>query len=121
MSARGTAALGMIALPGLRAGAIAQETTSGRNSAILYMIKHPTESDFEVRISEDAIEVIFKRTSSQFTYARFVEPKDIVEFGPLSPDPGVRHAGRSGDTGTYRSPEVRAMAFRLALEAARRK
>jgi hypothetical protein len=90
-------------------------------SAFPLMIRHPTESDFEVNASEDAIEVIFKPTSTHFTYTRFVDQKDIVEFGPLSPDPRVRHAGRSGDTGAYRSPEVRAMAFRLALEAARRK
>jgi hypothetical protein len=89
-----------------------------RNSALLYMIKHPTESDFEVKTSEAAIEVIFKPTSSHFTYTRFIEHKDIIEFGPLSPDPRVRQGGRS--SGAYRSPEIRAMAFRLALEAARR-
>jgi hypothetical protein len=85
------------------------------------MIKRPTEFDFDVKTSEAAIEVIFIPTSSHFTYTRFVEHKDIVEFGPLSPDPQVRHAGRSGNTGAYRSPEIRAMAFRLACEAARRK
>jgi hypothetical protein len=84
------------------------------------MIKHPTESDFEVNISEAAIEVIFKPTDSHYTYTRFIEHKDIVEFGPLSPDPRVRHAGRRGTTGAYRSPEVQAMAFRLASEAASR-
>jgi hypothetical protein len=83
------------------------------------MTKHPSESDFEVKTSEAAIEVIFKPTSSHYTYARFVEDKDIIEFGPVSPAPRVRHAGR-GDTGAYRSPEVQAMAFRLASEAARR-
>jgi hypothetical protein len=82
------------------------------------MIKHPTESDFEVEVSEAAIEVIFKPTRSHFTYTRFIEHKDIVEFGPLSPDPRVRHDGRY--TGTYRPPEVQAMAFRVASEAARR-
>jgi hypothetical protein len=85
------------------------------------MVKHPTESDFEVRTSETDIEVFFRPTSSYYTFNRFVEHKDIVEFGPLSPDPRVRHTGRSGDTGPYRSPEIRAMAFRLASEAARRK
>jgi hypothetical protein len=89
-------------------------------SANLYMTKHPTKSHFEVEISEAAIEVIFKPTSSHYTYTRFVGDRDIAEFGPLSPDPRVRHAGRRGDTGAYRSPEVQAMAFRLASEAARR-
>ena len=84
------------------------------------MIKHPAEFDFEVKTSEAAVEVTFKPTSSHFTYTRFVEHKDIVEFGPLSPDPRVRHAGRSGNTGAYSSPEIQAMAFRLASEAARR-
>jgi hypothetical protein len=88
--------------------------------AFLYMIKHPTESDFEVTTSEDAIEVIFKPTRSHYTYTRFVEHKDIVEFGHLSPDPHVRHARRGGNTGAYKSPEVQAMAFRLASEVARR-
>jgi len=91
-----------------------------RNAAILCMVRHPTVSDFEVNPSEAAIEVVFKPTSSHYIYTRFVEHKDIVEFGPLSPDPRVRHVGRSGDTGAYRSPEVRAMAFRLASEAAKR-
>jgi hypothetical protein len=111
----------MIALPAGVSGVTARvERLAARNSAILCMVKHPTESDFEVRIYEAAIEVVFKPTSSHFTYSRFIEHKDIAEFGPLSPDPRVRHARRSGNTGAYRSPEVRAMAFRLASEAAKR-
>jgi hypothetical protein len=82
--------------------------------------KSPTESDFEVKPSEAAVEVIFNPTNSHYIFNRFVDQKDIVEFGPLSPDPRVRHAGPSRDTGAYLAPEVRAMAFRLALEAARR-
>jgi hypothetical protein len=85
------------------------------------MVTRPTEFDFEVRTFEAAVEVIFKPTSSHYIYTRFVEHKDIVEFGPLSPDPRVRHAGRSDDTGPYRSPEIQAMAFRLASQAASRK
>jgi hypothetical protein len=84
-------------------------------------MKHPTESDFEVKSSEAVIEVLFKPTSSHYTFTRFIENKDIAEFGPLSPDPRIRRTGPSGDTGPYRSPEIRAMAFRLASDAARRK
>jgi len=47
------------------------------------MVKRPTEIDFEVKTSEAAVEVIFKPTSSHYIYTRFVDPKDIVEFGPL--------------------------------------
>jgi hypothetical protein len=81
--------------------------------------KHPTKKDFEVRISEAAVEVIFKPTNSHYTFNRFADPKDVSEFGPLSPDPHIRHAGRRGDVGNYLAPEVLAMAFRLALETAR--
>jgi hypothetical protein len=87
------------------------------------MLKHPSESDFEVRSSKLAIEVIFKPTSSTYSFMRLVDPVDIAEFGPLSPDPQIRHAerqsGEKGGTGNYLSPEVQAIAFRLASEAAR--
>jgi hypothetical protein len=83
-------------------------------------MKQPAESDFEVEVSEAAVEVIFKPTSSHYTFSRFVDRRDILEFGPLSPDPRIRHAGPSGGTGNYLPPEVGAMAFRLASEAARR-
>jgi hypothetical protein len=83
-------------------------------------MKHPTEADFEVKISETSIEAIFRPTNSCYTFDRFADRRDIIEFGPISPDPRVRHAGPSGNTGVYLAPEVGAMAFRLALEAARR-
>jgi hypothetical protein len=87
--------------------------------------KHPSEADFEVKISEATVEVLFKPTRSHYTFGRFVERKDILEFGPLSPDPRIRHAGPHGSTGAYLASEILAMAFRLALfrlasEAARR-
>jgi hypothetical protein len=91
-------------------------TEAGRiPGASAVALKHPTKKDFEVRISETAVEVIFKPTNSHHTY-----PKDVVEFGPLSPDPRIRHAGRRGDVGNYLAPEVLAMAFRLALKTVRR-
>jgi hypothetical protein len=84
------------------------------------MVKHPTESDFEVRTSETGVEVFFRPTISHYTFDRFADHRDIADFGPLSPDPRVRHAGPSGGTGNYPAAEVLAMAFRLALEAAGR-
>jgi hypothetical protein len=84
------------------------------------MIKHPRKSDFEVRRSDTAVEVLFRPTISHYTFNRFADHRDIADFGPLSPDPRVRHAGPSRDTGNYPAPEVLAMAFRLALEAASR-
>ena len=83
-------------------------------------MKCPAESNFHVVASKAAIEVIFKPTNSHYTFTHFVDRRDIVEFGPLSPDPRIRHAGRSGDTGAYSAHEVQAMAFRLASDAARR-
>jgi hypothetical protein len=66
--------------------------------------------------SEAYIEVIFSPTRSYYIFRRFVDHKDIIEFGPLSPDPQVAHTAQSG-TGAYLAPEVRALAFRLASEA----
>jgi hypothetical protein len=81
--------------------------------------RHPRPTDFEVQISEADIQVIFIPTGSRYIFHRFVDRKDIIEFGPLSPDPVVAHTAQSG-TGAYLTPEVRAMAFRLASEALRR-
>jgi hypothetical protein len=85
----------------------------GRN---LTLPKHPRPADFEVEISEVYVQVIFIPTRSRYIFRRFVDRKDIIEFGPLSPDPLVAHTAHSG-TGAYLAPEVRAMAFRLASEA----
>jgi hypothetical protein len=109
MKVRGTDWSEMIALSPLCAG----------YSAILYMIRRPTESDFEVRTSETGVEVFFRPTVSYYTFNRFAHRKDIADFGPLSPDPRVRHAGPSGGTGNYPAPDVLTMAFRLASQAAR--
>jgi hypothetical protein len=78
--------------------------------------KHPRPSDFEVQISEAYIQVIFIPTRSHYIFRRFLDHKDIIEFGLLSPDPQVAHTAQSG-TGVYLAPEIRAMAFRLASEA----
>jgi hypothetical protein len=83
------------------------------------MIKHPTVSDFEVRILETGVEVFFRPTNSHYTFDRFTDHRDIADFGLLSPDPCVRHAGPSGGTGNYPAAEVQAIAFRVVSEAAR--
>jgi hypothetical protein len=80
------------------------------------MARHLVESEFEVIPSDGAVEVIFIPTSSHYTFSRLSNRSDIAEFGLLSPDPRIRHAGSSNCTG----PEVLYMAFRLASEAARR-
>lgn len=84
------------------------------------MSRHPAEADFEVRISAEAVMVLFRPTISYYTFSRLAHSRDMAEFGPLSPDPDVRHAGRAGGTGHYLAPEVQAMAFHLALQAVKR-
>ena len=79
-------------------------------------MKQPTKNDFTVDVLESGggVTVLFKPTQSYYTFSRLADQKD----GPLSPEPNVRHAGPSGDTGDYRSDEVLAMARSLALDAA---
>jgi hypothetical protein len=58
-------------------------------------------------------------TQSYYTFTRLADPNDIKRFGPVSPEPdGVDHAGPSGDTGDYRSDQVLAMAYSLAVAVA---
>jgi hypothetical protein len=83
-------------------------------------MKRPTKDDFAVDVLEGGggVTVLFKPTRSYYTFSRLADPKDIQQFGPISPAPNVRHASRSGDTGDYRSDEVQAMAHSLASDAA---
>jgi hypothetical protein len=83
------------------------------------MRRQPVESDFEVEIFKDTVTAYFRPTRSLYTFARFTSERDIAEFGPLSPDPVIQHASRSSGTRIYDSIEVLAMAFRLAMAAAR--
>jgi hypothetical protein len=46
--------------------------------------------------------------------------RDIADFGPVSPDPVVRHGSRSTGTGKYDATEVLVMAFRLATTVVQR-
>jgi hypothetical protein len=85
------------------------------------MMKRPTKVNFIVKVLEGggSVEVLFKPTQSYYTFYRLADPNDIKRFGPVSPEPdGVRHAGRSGDTGDYRSDQVLAMAYSLAVAVA---
>jgi hypothetical protein len=87
---------------------------------MMVMRRQPVESEFEVEVSDDAIAVRFWPTRSLYTFARFTSAREIAEFGPVSPDPVVQHASRSSGTRNYDAAEVLAMAFRLAVAAARR-
>ena len=81
------------------------------------MIRHPIESNFYANVSEATVEVIFAPTRTRYTYDRLVGRKETD--GLLSPNPIVRHGGRS-DSGGYEPEEVQAMAYRVALATARR-
>lgn len=83
-------------------------------------MKRPVETDFEVKITDSGVEVIFKPTNSHYSYMRLADKADVANFGPLSSDVRVRHAGKTGDTREYWSHEVKRMADRLAAEAAKR-
>jgi rhamnose utilization protein RhaD (predicted bifunctional aldolase and dehydrogenase) len=83
------------------------------------MRRQPVEADFHVEVSEDKITVRFWRTGSIYTFTRFTSARDIAEFGPVSPDPVVRHTSRISGTRICDAAEVLALAFRLATEAAR--
>jgi hypothetical protein len=86
------------------------------------MMKQPTEDDFTVDVLESSVTVLFEPTQSFYTFYRLADPRDIKEFGPVSPEPdGIRHAGHTGDTGDYRSEEVQAMAHSLASDAVKAK
>jgi hypothetical protein len=87
------------------------------------MKKQPTEDDFTVmEVLESGVTVLFEPTESFKIFCRLADPDDIKRFGLVSPEPDVvRHAGRSGDTGDYRSDEVQGMAHSLASDAAKAK
>jgi hypothetical protein len=76
----------------------------------LLMRRQPVESDFEVKASEATIEVFFRPTVSNYTFQRFADARDITEFGPLSPDPGVRH-GRPAAPATISPPKFKPWHF----------
>jgi hypothetical protein len=76
------------------------------------------ETDFNISITESFVEVLFAPTRSLYVFTRFTTEREITEFGPVSPDPVERHPSRRG-VGGYMASDVRAIAFQLALAAAR--
>jgi hypothetical protein len=79
----------------------------------------PIDTDFLVQVNEAAVVVRFRPTRTTFEFHRFTNQADIVEFGPLSPDPRIERVWPNGNRG-YNSAEVLTMAFRRALAAVRR-
>jgi hypothetical protein len=80
-------------------------------------MRQPIEREFRVQRLDAGVEVTFTPTNSIITYNLLVDPEDIAQFGPVSNDPHVRHAGPTGDFGDYPSSAVLAMAHRLAVAA----
>jgi hypothetical protein len=84
------------------------------------MQRNPVETDFVIEVHPTTIEILFVPTGTWFTFRRFTERKDIIDFGPVSPDARVRWTSRKRDAAPYSAWEVQAIAFRLAFEAASR-
>jgi hypothetical protein len=83
------------------------------------MRRRPIETDFKISITENFVEVHFAPTRSLYTFTRLTAVREVAEFGPLSPDPAIKHASRASSTSKYDAADVLAMAFRLATAAAR--
>jgi hypothetical protein len=75
--------------------------------------RRSVESDFKISITENFVEVRFAPTRSLYVFACFTTEREIAEFGPVSPDPVEQRRRR------YMASDVRAIAFPLALAAAR--
>jgi hypothetical protein len=82
--------------------------------------QQPAESDFEISVSWDAVAAYFQPSESLYTFRRFLTRREIDEFGPVSPDPVVRHNSPRNGTNKYDAPAVLGMAFRLATAAVER-
>ena len=54
-------------------------------------MKHPTPSDFIVKVQESHVSVIFKPSDSYYSFGRLADPEDIARHGPLSRSPNARH------------------------------
>jgi hypothetical protein len=49
------------------------------------MRRGAVETDFEISITENFVEVHFAPTRSLYTFTRLTADRDVAEFGPLSP------------------------------------
>jgi len=48
-------------------------------------MKHPTPSDFIVKVEESHVSVIFKPSNSDYYFGRLVDPEDIARVGRSHP------------------------------------
>ena len=58
------------------------------SSGLKGMSRIPVETDFVITLHPTTIEVLFIPTGSNFTFRRFIENKDVNDFGPVSPTRG---------------------------------
>jgi len=68
-------------------------------------MKQPTKADFDVKVDDAGVHVLFRPTDSYYDYL-------FLADGGLSL-PGIRHA-QPGGTGDYASSDVEAMAYEVA-------
>lgn len=81
------------------------------------MRQQPAKADFTVNRKDASVDVLFKPTTSHYSFQLLADPDDIAKHGPVSPSVLVRHAGRTGDTDRYDADAVQRMAHQLATEA----
>ena len=78
------------------------------------MNHHPRETDCNVTVREDGVEVIFAPTQSLFKYPFLANSRHRLSR------PKIRAAMR-GDTGGYLAEDVEALAYRIASAAVSRR
>jgi hypothetical protein len=82
--------------------------------------QQPAESDFKISVSWDAVVAYFRPSGSLYTFRSFLTRREINAFGPVSPDPVVRHFSPRNGTNKYDAAAVLGMAFRLATVVVQR-
>jgi hypothetical protein len=80
-------------------------------------MRHPTRDDFSVQKVGSAVEVVFLPSDSHLRFG-LLDPSEHAKHGPLS-EPYLRHAGPTGDFGSYDPFDVTRLAYTLACEAVR--
>jgi hypothetical protein len=76
-----------------------------------------SEHDFEAHVLQSGVNVFFKPTRSHYSFLR-LQGEYVSQFGTLSREPSIRHAGPTGDAGEYDPGQVLEMAYQVALKAA---